>query len=313
MKFLIILLDANSPSYCAYENTKAQDGLMPIGVLRKGLHYALIENLYVQVVYPDYELSKGYVDVLDTIDKIGIASVGGPNQEYADVLVVNDWDRIESSEVLADTTYILRTSKELLFKKHPILFDFCYRVKRLNIVLTDIETFTEDDFAMYNDVLNALSDIIVLRFKQDGVLPNINVLSDRITLNQMNNCNAGLESITLAPDGNFYVCPAFYYEKKPVGNINTGPCIKNPQLYKIENAPICSFCDAYQCKRCIWLNKKTTLEVNTPSHEQCVVSHIERNASKELLIQLKKCGLQSNSKIKNVNYWDPFEKYLGNK
>ena len=308
MKFLIILLDANCPSYCAYENSKAQGELMPIDVLQKGLHYALIENLYVQVVYPDYELSKEYFDVLDTIDKIGIASVGSLNQKSADVFVVNEWDKIESLEVQTDVTYILCTSKEPLFEKYPILFDFCYRVKRLNLVLTDIETFAEDDFAKYQDVLDAFSDTVVSRFKKDGVLPNINVLSDRITLNQMNNCNAGLESITLAPDGNLYVCPAFYYEKKPVGNINTGLCIMNPQLYKIENAPICSLCDAYQCKRCVWLNKKMTLEVNTPSHEQCVVSHIERNASRELLIQLKKCGFQSNSKIKRINYLDPFEK-----
>ena len=81
MKFLIILLDATCPSYCAYENSKAQSELMLIDVLRKGLHYALIENLYVQVVYPDYELSKEYVDALDTIDKIGIASVGIKNTQ----------------------------------------------------------------------------------------------------------------------------------------------------------------------------------------------------------------------------------------
>ena len=307
MKFLVILLDATCPSYCAYENSKAHGELMPIAVLRKGLHYALIENLYVQVVYPDYELSKEYVDALDTIDKIGIASVGSLNQKHADVLVVNDWDRIESLEVKADTTYILRTSKELLFEKYSMLIDFCYKVKRLNLVLTDVETFTDDDFAKYKDVFKALSDSVVSRFNQNGVLPNINVLSDRITLNQMNNCNAGLESITLAPDGNFYVCPAFYYDGKPVGNINTGLCIKNPQLYKIENAPICSLCDAYQCKRCIWLNKKTTLEVNTPSHEQCVVSHLERNASRGLLTRLKAYGFMTDSKIKRIGYLDPFE------
>ena len=53
MKFLIILLDANSPSYCAYEKSEAQEGIMPIEILKKGIHYALIENIYVQVVYPD--------------------------------------------------------------------------------------------------------------------------------------------------------------------------------------------------------------------------------------------------------------------
>ena len=127
----------------------------------------------------------------------------------------------------------------------------------------------------------------------------------------MNNCNAGWKSITLAPNGKFYVCPAFYIndEKDSIGDLKEGLNIKNPQLYKLDHAPICRNCDAYQCKRCIWLNRRMTLEVNTPSHEQCVVAHLERNASRLLLEKIRKSGdFLPNKEIKEIDYLDPFDK-----
>lgn len=310
MKFLIILLDANCPSYCAYEKTEAQEGLVPIELLKKGIHYALIENLYVQVVYPDYKLNEDYTAVLDSVDKIGMASVRSQNANSADVLIIENWDDIPKLKCDAEATYILRSSKESLFEQYPLLIDFIKKFKRVNLVLTDIDTFSENDVTRYKEVLREISDSIVASFQRETILSELNILTDRITLKQMNNCNAGIDSITLAPDGNFYLCPALFYEEKSVGDIYSGLCIKNSQLLKIDNAPICCKCDAYQCKRCIWLNKKTTLEINTPSHEQCVVSHIERNASRELLIRLKESGFITGSKIKKIEYLDPFEKYF---
>ena len=94
-----------------------------------------------------------------------------------------------------------------------------------------------------------------------------------------------------------------------VGNIEDGLDIKNPQLYRLDHAPICRNCDAYQCKRCIWLNRATTCEVNIPSHEQCVVAHLERNASRVLLNNIRKHGrfLPEKGEIKEIEYLDPFE------
>ena len=128
----------------------------------------------------------------------------------------------------------------------------------------------------------------------------------------MNNCNAGEKSITLAPNGKFYTCPAFYYDNidESIGDVESGLNIKNQKLYKIECAPICRRCDAFQCKRCIWLNRTNTFEVNTPSHEQCVVAHLERNASRKLLQNIRKHGifLPEQEEIKEIDYLDPFEK-----
>jgi CXXX repeat peptide maturase len=130
-------------------------------------------------------------------------------------------------------------------------------------------------------------------------------------LTEMNNCNAGDTTITLAPNGKFYICPAFYYndENDNVGNIENGLDIKNKQLYKLDHAPICRKCDAWQCRRCTWLNRKTTLEVNTPSHEQCVAAHLERNASRNLMLSLRSKGtfLPDKEEIKELTYLDPFE------
>ena len=49
--------------------------------------------------------------------------------------------------------------------------------------------------------------------------------------------------------------------------------------------------------------------MNTPSHEQCVVAHLERNASCIILKQLRK-GAPSFMEgiiINDIDYLDPFE------
>ena len=146
-----------------------------------------------------------------------------------------------------------------------------------------------------------------------GFNPQLNLITDRIMLPQMNNCNAGCENITLAPNGQFYICPAFYYSEDDkqifqIGNLKDGLNIRAAQLYKLSHAPLCRTCDAYQCKRCVWLNRKTTFDVTTPSHEQCVMAHIERNASRDLLIDFRKQGeIYPEQEIKEIDYLDPFD------
>ena len=177
------------------------------------------------------------------------------------------------------------------------------------MVIADIDTFTTEDFDRYNSALNMLAEQLHMLYEK-GAAPQLNLLSDRLLLNQMNNCNAGVESVTLTPDGKFYICPAFYYdpEGEAVGDLESGLNIKNQQLYQLDHAPLCRRCDAYQCRRCVWLNHRTTLEVNTPSHEQCVAAHLERNASRNLLLALQRSNsVMSQQTIPEINYLDPFD------
>ena len=140
----------------------------------------------------------------------------------------------------------------------------------------------------------------------------VNILTDRMILDTMNNCGAGVESLTIAPDGKFYICPGFYADGfSYVGDVYSGLSINNQQLYKLDHAPICRICDAWHCKRCVWLNKSLTLEVNTPGREQCVMAHIERNASRKLLTKIRELGTFLPDKdIPEINYLDPFEEVI---
>ena len=322
------MLDDTSVSYCHYQNDKVKHNLIPIDVLKDGIKYAMLENLTIQFVYPEYSLPEEYNDIIDTIDHCKIVpstSIDSKLRNEADVVVFSDWTGMQFYPFIQGQSYILRTSKLDFFDRFLFLKDVLSKVSRLNVVLTDIETFGEQDFKKYEEILTSLSSIVEQMFV-DGKSPQLNLLTDRMVLAEMNNCNAGENNITLAPDGKFYVCPAFYnlptidgYERTMgdicnkgynIGNIYDGLDIKNPQLYKLAYAPICRNCDAYQCKRCIWLNRKTTCEVNTPSHEQCVVAHLERNASRMLLNNIRKHGsfLPEREEIKVIDYLDPFGK-----
>ncbi len=321
LQYLIILLDDTSVSFCHYENKRSEHCLISIDNLKKGILFAMKENLNIQFVYPDYELPQEYEDVIDTIDHSVIvpSDSGDKLQEDADIIVFNGWKDVETFKYQEDKAYVLRTNKTDLFAKHQLLEDVISRVARLNIVITDVETFTEDDFSIYKTMLGELAEHIETLYA-DGRSPQLNILTDRMMLDKMNNCNAGDTTVTLAPDGKFYVCPAFYLAgddedfglgkaRYSIGDLDNDLDIKNPQLYKLDYAPLCRNCDAYQCRRCVWLNRKTTYEVNTPSHEQCAVAHLERNASRELLSRIRTHGtfLPEREEIKEIDYLDPFD------
>lgn len=303
LQYLIILLDDTSAPFCHYENLKTERRLMPIDTLKQGIRFGMMENLMIQFVYPDYELPVEYAEAIESIDHSKIKLV----PDGADVLVLNGVRELEN----VDVPLVLRVSKQELLANEERIANMLGKTPRLNIVLTDVETFKDEDFDTYKVVLGRLAEVVKSMYIE-GKSPQLNLLTDRMMLKQMNNCGAGDMNITLAPNGKFYICPAFYYENEAdsIGDLEHGLDIKNKQLYRLDHAPICSHCDAWQCKRCVWLNRKTTLEVNTPSHEQCVMAHLERNTSRQLLQNIRKHGtfLPEQEEIKEIDYLDPFDK-----
>lgn len=308
LQYLIVLLDDTSTSFCHYENKKIENKLIALNDLRDAILFSLKRNLTLQFIYPEYELPLEYKGLIETVPHTEIASFNSVEAEIADIVVVNNWSDLRNTSFDETTNCVWRTSKEDFFNYHHLAINILEKVVRLNIIITDIETFDEEDFEDYEKVLNMFSDRIEEVYKSDAVM-QLNLLTDRMMLEKMNNCNAGWESITLAPDGKYYVCPAFYLEgAMPVGDLKKGLEIKNSQLYRLDHAPICRSCDAYQCRRCIWLNHKTTMEVNIPSHEQCVVAHLERNASRKLLERIRQHKVfLPNQEINAIDYLDPFD------
>lgn len=308
IQYIVILLDDTSTSFCHYMNEKADRRLIPLQTLKDGICYAMKENLNIQFVYPNYKLPKEYLAAIDSIDHTDIYPA--EMSDNADVVVFDSLIAAKDYVFKEEVAYLIRTDKVSLFNEYKIIGEILDKVTRLNVVITDIETFTEDDFMAYKSLLSNLAERVE-QIYVSGKSPQLNLLTDRIMLEKMNNCGAGDTSVTLAPDGNFYVCPAFYLSADgyTIGDMVNGLEIKNSQLYRLDHAPLCRRCDAWQCKRCIWMNRKTTLEVNTPSHEQCVVAHLERNASRKLLIDIRKHGkfMSGSEDIKEIDYLDPFD------
>lgn len=320
LQYLVILLDDTSTSYCHYTNSKKKRHLISLDDLKAGIFFGMKENLMIQFVYPDYELPEEYINVIETIDHSNIMPITGKD---ADIIVFNNWSEMVSYPFNVESTYVLRIEKLDLFAQRDFIKAVFRKVARLNVVITNIETFKDTDFDTYKECLEEWSQEIRCLYA-DGVSPQFNLITDRMVLDKMNNCGAGDTTITLAPDGRFYICPAFYLdgvcngEEKSmgevcskgynIGSLAEGLNAKNSQLYKLSHAPLCRTCDSFHCKRCVWLNRRTTLEVNTPSSQQCVISHIEREVSRKLLNNLKD-DIPSlyEKEIDELSYLDPFE------
>ena len=310
IQYLVILLDDTSTSFCHYGIRKTEQRLIPLETLKAGILFAMKENLNIQFVYPAYPLPEEYIETIESIDHVKIKPCSCA--ESGDVIVFNGINEMKDfTSFVQGTSYVLRVDRQSLFAQVADFLPILYKVDRVNVAITDIASFTDDDFKTYATVLQSLADEVEKVYVA-GKAVQVNLLTDRMMLDKMNNCGAGDTSITLAPDGKFYVCPAFYTEEEDghaIGDLANGLDVKNPQLYRLDHAPLCRNCDAYQCKRCIWLNRKTTCEVNTPSHEQCVVAHLERNASRSLLQAIRRHGefLPEMEEIKEIDYLDPFD------
>ena len=324
LQYLVILLDDTSVPYCHADNPLKERNLMPIETLKKGILFGMKHNLMIQYVFPNYALSEEYASVIESIDNVKIYPIGHKpvtgieSENEADVEVTDTIpEKVETKNLVLRLTF-----SEMLKQKDRIAKLFA-NGKRVNLCITDVEQFTDEQIETYRQVLNEWNKALLELYKQ-GQSPQFNLLTDRMILEKMHNCEAGISNITLAPNGKFYLCPAFYYDERmqvfnqmnhhqpssdtSVGDLEKGLEIHNPQLLQLDHAPLCRNCDAYQCRRCVWLNRKLTWDLNTPSRQQCIMAHLERNASRNLLNEIRNFGeFMPRIDINEISYLDPFE------
>ena len=308
LQYLVILLDDTAVAYCHADNPLTERNLMPFDTLRKAIVYGMKENLMIQFVYPAYDLPDEYNTLIESIDHIKIGR---------EVAVFNTIPK-----AIGDDNVVLRLRLGEVLARPDDIARLFPEVMRLNLVITDVETFRDEQIPAYEQVLNGWCDALFECYRR-GARPQVNLLTDRLQLDLMHNCDAGNSNVTVAPNGRFYLCPAFYYDErtgvsnrlnhhKPssdraIGDLDSGLCVPNQQLLKLDNAPLCRICDAFHCRRCIWLNQRLTWDANTPSHQQCVMAHLERNASRRLQLRFREAGMPVDQEIKEINYLDPFD------
>ena len=308
LQFLVILLDDTSVSYCHANNPLTERKLMPLDILRQSIRFGMKHNLMIQFVYPNYELPAEYNKLIETIDHIKIGR---------DVQILDYVPQMSDTHNL-----VLRLTIADFISKQYEIADLLPQITRLNICLTNVEDFKDEQIDEYKKALTTLNVVLLNLYKQ-GKNPQLNFITDCLQLTEMKNCGAGVVNITIAPNGKFYLCPAFYYDEqsglsnrmnyktkevsRSIGDLEHGIDIPNKHLLQLEYAPLCRICDAFHCNRCIWLNQKLTWDNNTPSRQQCVLAHLERNAARDLQLNLKKTGFVIGREIKEITYLDPFD------
>lgn len=312
LKYLIMQVADCSVSFCHYPRLSGSERIISESNLKTALDWAVKEDLTIQILYPEFKLPDGLNEIIDSVDHADFVPSTHSDKVFrdeAEVVIFDSPEQTEGYDFRKDQNYILRSTNNELSSNVHLLKQALKKANRLNIVLTDLQDMDKNECLQYNALLADLAKTVKDEYESDHTV-QLNVLTDRLMLSSMNNCNAGWESITLAPDGLLYLCPAFYISgDKAAGNLNDGLQIANQQLYRLDHSPICRICDAWQCRRCIWLNKYLTHEVNTPGRQQCVVSHLERAASADMLDDIRLAGeFMPEVTIPRLDYLDPFDK-----
>ena len=283
--------------HCSYRNERGTKEIMSPEIFKKGVAFCKKENITpVLLGIPEGVVNSSYKDYL----KIDRAGMNGN-----DIAVYDNQVDAKDSCFIANLI-LSRKNIENFYTMAKKLLD---EDKRINLIVDDLHNWKQGDLDNYQIQLEKISDYVYQLFLE-GKEPEINGLTDLWNLESMNNCDAGATTFALAPNGKIYACPGFYFDNPDnfIGSLETGFDIKNAQLYNLKNAPICSKCDVYSCDRCKLQNLKTTGEINTPSKNQCLLNHIQRNMSMNLQTKLKENGYDSFTHvIQPIDYLDPFD------
>ena len=315
MEYILILLQHNSPSFCYYNKTSSgtdSEKIMSLENFQNAIQFANRNDLKITILHGEQGMSEHYLEMLNGLEYSVITPVSCLKAYINQIYIVDYEGSDEVFNTISCSTLqnvILRLESEYFSDLARLIQKYSTRFQRINLFVKDIKTLSPFKLNEYSEILRTITELtyenVIL-----GKNPELNFLTDRMFLGEMNNCDAGIKHITVAPNGRFYLCPGFYYDddKQSVGSYETGIEIKGRNILKLENAPICNICDAFQCKRCIYLNRQMTFELNTPSHEQCVMSHYERNETKRMVDNLHKITRFSHlSHISHIGYLDPFE------
>lgn len=311
---LYFILSDQSVRHCNYHpEPKGENGeyrKMSLDTLKRGLAFAQY-NFYTPVLLlPPTGLSLEEKAALQGINYVQIFNAGQP---------INTGDNLPVYDNAVNPTTgnlcILIVKPVQIPELSSLLITCLQNHPRVNLILEDAHTLTNENLAIYESELLKVATYMVEQYSQ-GQIVDVNVISDRILFDHMNNCNAGLDSFALAPDGNFYICPAFYFKEEAVtvGSLEQGIAFNYAEFLTLAKSPICSKCDAYHCRRCVHDNLLRTGEFLIPGQNQCVISHIERKVSHKMVEMLRNQGIvceEARCNIPELDYYDPLDKILG--
>lgn len=306
-KHLYFILADNSVEHCNYSNKKT-DKFMSTEVLNKGLEFT-DKNFYRPVLL--HSNSKGPIDynkLTKYKDKIDIYPIE-KELEMDNVLGYPVYSSQNIQKVSEKSICVLNVEENEVDILDKMVIQLLTRFQRININLkVSNNSFPLD---VYREKLKNISNVL-LQYYQRGIFKEINKITDVLLLDEMENCDFGVNNYALAPNGKIYICPAFYYDNPDnyICSIGEEIGFKNSHLLNIKHSKFCGQCNIYSCNRCIYDNKKKTREYSVPGSLQCKVSAIEYRTSYDFINGVEESKIQTPQfrKIKELEHDDIIEK-----
>ena len=306
-KRLYFLLTDDYVDYCQHINESQTDKKMSEKDIECGLEYAhqnFFNPIFVhsreQFTFTDLPIYQNY-NILHILPAKFFAEAASYLRKY---MLVFDEDSVDLP-IKNLKNCILNINQDniaCLFKYVTAILE---KSDRVNVNITKLNR--DFDIEVYKDNLLHIKDWLVEFYQIHGIIKEVNLITDLCFIKEHNNCKAGEKSFALASGGRLYVCSAFYAEsyENNVGDIEKGIVkLGDARLYKTQNSPLCSICDAYQCLNCVYLNVKATQEVNVSPSYQCRKGYVEREIAR--LYQEDMGELASVNKISATKYIEPF-------
>lgn len=317
-KNLFILLADDSTEYCTYNKKVTDDSEIKalsetqLELASKFAEYNFLNPILVHS--NDEELSNNAIQQLKDLRTYNICEVNSEVSKNDSILrriICLSHNDLAGEIEINGNSVILNLDKDNISNLSSDVELLLKQCKRINLIIKG--DYDKIDFSEYarqlDNVVNLLGE-----YYENSDAKYVDVITDSVMCLEENSCKAGEDSFTLAPNGYIYVCPAFYYSNPSqyIGSIEEGIIDAKLKYFTRDSSPICSNCDAGQCKRCVFENKKWTGEFNTPSSYQCKKSMIERKAAKKLSDILDKLNYEScKCEIDEISSMDPITKLIG--
>lgn len=271
-KYLYFLISDNSPAYCMYD--VEQRGLvMSRETLAEGLRFAHANHMVPVFLGNPYAL-------LDEVERYRThvvmdrpSSLGDAVSEVAfQMPIVETLTEIQELKAGRFGSVILSLPRNSITGLSQRMLALANKTKRINIMKQSIADWNDADIDDY------LEELTVFKNTQAalGQRTSVNVFDQKENIDQRQ-CQAGRADFTLAPDGCFYACPAFYYRfpNQTIGDLNTGLVVPEASLYGLSKATPCQKCKHTSCLRCVYANEVATSALNLAADVQCSIAEKE--------------------------------------
>jgi CXXX repeat peptide maturase len=167
---------------------------------------------------------------------------------------------------------VRRTDLSDLFRTATDLLAVC---PDLSLRHPELLNYDDNDLAAYRRELMRVGRWL-LDQGQAWQRYRLDCLTDRLRNTLENHCGAGDTKLAVGPGGQVCLCPAALRG----GGVSYGQVLEeitipNRQLFTKDYSVPCLACDALHCFRCVYLNKRATLEYCVPPRVACRLAHAE--------------------------------------